>query len=158
MANAVAPIPPGFHSLTAHLIVQGAAQYIDFLKNAFGAEELHRSPGPGGKLMHVTMRIGDSMLMFADEFSEEFHMPPAVRGNLPVVINLYVTDANAAWERALAAGCTVRFPIGDQFWGDRYGQVFDPFGFTWSIAQCIKNVTPEEAQAELMKTMGGGHS
>src|SRR5438128_2458942 len=100
MANPVQPIPPGFHSLTPHLNVQGAAKYIEFLQRAFGGVEIHRSPGPGGKLMHATVRIGDSMLMFADDFSEEFHMPPFATGNLPFVINLYVEDADAAWERA----------------------------------------------------------
>jgi uncharacterized glyoxalase superfamily protein PhnB len=157
MSNPVTPIPPGFHSLTLHLNVDGAAKYIDFLKAAFGAEELHRSPGPGGKLMHATVKIGDSLMMLADDFCKEFGMPEMVKGNLPVVINLYVDDANAAWEKALAAGCEVRFPIGDQFWGDRYGQVRDPFGFYWAISQHIEDVTPEEAQARAAKAFGGGH-
>src|SRR5215203_3412910 len=117
MSNSVSPIPPGFHSLTIHLNVDGAAKYIEFLQRAFGAEETHRSPGPGGKLMHATVRIGDSLMMFADDFSKEFNSPPFVKGNLPFVINLYVPDADAAWARALEAGCTVRFPLGDQFWG-----------------------------------------
>lgn len=155
MPNEVTPIPPGFHSLTIHLSVQGAAAYADFLKRAFGAEEMHRSPGPGGKLMHVTVRIGDSMLMFADDFAEEFHMPPMVRGNLPVVINLYVPDANAAWAQAVAAGCEVKMPLADQFWGDRYGHLRDPFGFTWAIAQTIEKVSPEEAQERSKKMFGG---
>ena len=158
MSNAVPPIPPGFHSLTPHLVVDGAAEYIDFLKRAFNAQEMHRSPGPGGKLMHVTVKIGDSMLMFADDFTEEFHMPPMVRGNLPFVITLYVPDANATWAQAVAAGCEVKMPLADQFWGDRYGHLRDPFGFTWAISQCIEIVSPEEAQARFAKSMGGGHS
>lgn len=155
MPNEVAPIPPGFHSLTMHLSVQGAAAYADFLKRAFNAEETHRSPGPSGKLMHVSVKIGDSMLMFADDFSEEFHMPPTVRGNLPLVISHYVEDANAAWEKALAAGCKVKMPLADQFWGDRYGQLSDPFGFTWAICQQVEIVSPEEAQARSAKVFGG---
>jgi len=156
MSNAVPPIPPGFHSLTPHLVVDGAAEYIDFLKRAFNAQEMHRSPGPGGKLMHVTVKIGDSMLMFADDFSTEFGMPPVVRGNLPLVMSYYVEDANSAWEQAVAAGCTVRMPLGDQFWGDRYGQLSDPFGFVWAICQAIEIVAPEEAQARFAKQMSGG--
>jgi PhnB protein len=158
MPNQVTPIPPGFHSVTVHLNVKGATAYIDFLKKAFNAVEMHRSPGPGGKLMHATVKIGDSMVMFADDFSEEFHMPPFVTGNLPFVINLYVPDADAAWAQALAAGCEVKFPLANQFWGDRYGQVRDPFGFTWAITTRIEEVTPKEMQERSAKMMGGGHS
>src|SRR3954452_1634174 len=113
MANTVSPIPPGFHTITPHLSVEGAAKYSEFLKQAFRAEEIRRSPGPGGKLMHVLMKVGDSMMMFADDFSEEFHMPPPVRGKLPVVFNLYVEDADATWAQALAAGCEVVMPLAD---------------------------------------------
>jgi len=111
MSNPVNAIPKGFHSLTPHLNVKGAVAYADFLKLAFNAVETYRSPGPGGKLMHVQMRIGDSMIMFADDFSEEFQMPPFVQGNLPFVLNLYVPDADATWTQAIAAGCQIKFPI-----------------------------------------------
>src|SRR5689334_25295998 len=111
MSKPANPIPQGFHSLSTHLMVNGAAAYIDFLKRAFNAVEVSRSPGPGGKLMHVQMRIGDSMIMFADDFSEEFHMPPFVRGNFPFVLQLYVPDADATWAQAVAAGCEVKFPM-----------------------------------------------
>lgn len=157
MPNEVTPIPPGFHSLTIHLSVQGAAEYMDFLKRAFGAEELQRSASPGGKLLHARVRIGDSILMFADDFTEEFRLPPLVRGNLPFVINLYVADANATFEKAVAAGCQVRMPLADQFWGDRYGHLADPFGFTWAIAQRIEELTPEQMHARSAKMFGGGH-
>jgi PhnB protein len=157
MSNPVAPIPPGFHSLTLHLNVDGAAKYLDFLKAAFGAEETQRSPGPGGKIMHATVKIGDSLMMIADDFCKEFGMPPFATGNLPFAITLYVEDANAAWAKALAAGCEVKFPMADQFWGDRYGQVKDPFGFVWAIAQAIEVVGPEELQARQAKAFGGGH-
>jgi uncharacterized glyoxalase superfamily protein PhnB len=151
MAKNVNPIPPEFHSLTIHLNVDGAAKYIDFLKRAFGAVEMTRSPGPGGKLMHASIKVGDSVLMLADDLSAEFKMPPLVKGNYPFVIHLYVPDADATWKQALDAGCEVRFPIADQFWGDRYGQVKDPFGFYWSIATHIEDVTPEEAQKRAAK-------
>jgi uncharacterized glyoxalase superfamily protein PhnB len=157
MAKNISPIPPGFHSLTIHVNVDGAAKYIDFLKRAFGAEELHRSPGPGDKLMHASVKVGDSILMLADDFSAEFKMPPFLKGNFPFVIHLYVPDADAAWKRALDAGCEVKFPIADQFWGDRYGQVKDPFGFTWSIATHVEEVTPEEAQKRAAKSFGASH-
>src|SRR5215469_3662965 len=99
---ASSPIPPGFHSLTIHLMVKDAAGYIDFLKNAFGATEIRRSPAPGGKLMHAQVQIGDSMLMFADDFSAEMHLPPLAEGRMPFVINLYVPDADSTWKQALA--------------------------------------------------------
>ena len=150
------PIPPGFHSLTVHLMVKGAAGYCDFLKRAFNAVEVYRSPGPGGKLMHVQMQIGDSKLLLADDFCEEMHLPPLAEGRLPFVINLYVPDADAAWSQAVAAGCEVTFPIGDQFWGDRYGHVRDPFGITWAIASHKEDVTPEELEAR-QKAAFGGH-
>ena len=157
MSKPVTPIPPGYHSLTPHLNVEGAAAYIDFLTRAFGAVEIARSPGPGGKLMHVLMRIGDSMLMFADDLSAEFGMPPHVRGNLPFVLSLYVPDADATWAQALAAGCQVKHPIADQFWGDRYGQVSDPFGMTWAIATHKEALTPQEMQERGAKAFGAGH-
>jgi PhnB protein len=155
MSKAANPIPSGFHSLTPHLNVDGAARYVEFLKNAFDAVEIDRSPGPGGKLMHVTMRIGDSMIMFADDFSQEFKMPPFVTGNLPTMLHLYVPDADATWAKAVAAGCQVKMPIGDMFWGDRYGHVLDPFGFTWAIATRKEDLTPEEMRQRSAKMFGG---
>ena len=152
------PIPPGFHSLTAHLSVNGAAAYSDFLKRAFNAVEMARSPGPGGKLMHVEVRIGDSPLMFADDFTAEFGMPPLAEGRLPFHLHLYVPDADATWNQAVAAGCEVVMPIADQFWGDRYGHVRDPFGFLWSIATRKEELTPQELQERQAKAFGEGHS
>ena len=152
------PIPPGFHSLTAHLSVNGAAAYIDFLQRAFNAVEIARSPGPGGKLMHVEVRIGDSLLMFADDFTAEFGLPPLAQGRLPVHLHLYVPDADATWNQAVAAGCEVVMPIADQFWGDRYGHVRDPFGFLWSIATRKEDLTPEELQERQAKAFAGGHT
>jgi Uncharacterized protein conserved in bacteria len=153
MAKTANPIPPEFHTLTPHLSVVGAAKYIDFLKKAFDATELGRSPGPGGKLMHATVRIGDSVLMLADHFPE--FAPPIAQGYWPVVLSLYVPDADAAFKKAVAAGCEVTFPLADQFWGDRYGQVKDPFGFTWAIATHKEELTPEEIRARAPKAFGG---
>ena len=155
MAQTTTPIPPGFHTLTPHLSVNGAARYIDFLQRAFGATEVHRAPGPGGKLMHALVRIGDSMLMLADHFPE-FGAPPIAEGHWPVILNLYVPDADACFEKAIAAGCEVKFPLADQFWGDRYGHVKDPFGFTWAIATHKEDLTAAEMQERQAKAFGGG--
>jgi len=154
----VTPIPPGFHSLTVHLSIQkGAADYIEFLKKAFSAVELNRSPGPGGKLMHALVRIGDSMVMMADDFTgmPGCEMPPLAQGRLPFVLNLYVPDADATWKQAVDAGCEVLMPISNMFWGDRYGHVKDPFGFTWAISSRIEELTPQQMQERAAKAFGG---
>jgi len=157
MAKSTTPIPPGYHTLTPHLSVNGAAKYIDFLTQAFGAIEGGRAPGPGGKLMHAQVKIGDSILMFADHFPE-MGAPPIAQGHWPVVLHVYVPDADAAFARAVKAGCQVVMPLGNQFWGDRYGQVKDPFGFTWAIATHKEDLTPAEMQERQSKMMskGGG--
>jgi uncharacterized glyoxalase superfamily protein PhnB len=148
------PIPPGFHTLTPHINVKGAAQFIDFVKRAFGAVEVARHAAPDGRLMHATVRIGDSVLMLADDFPE-FCGSQIAEGRWPFVLNLYVPDADAVWSQALAAGAEVAFPIGDQFWGDRYGQVRDPFGFTWAIATHREDVSPEELKKRQSAAFGG---
>jgi PhnB protein len=155
MAKATNPIPAGFHSLTPHLTVNGAAKYIDFLKQAFGGKELHRSPGPGGRVMHASVLIGDSVIMLADHFPE-MGAPPIAQGHWPMVLHLYVPDADATFEQAKAAGCQVTFPLADQFWGDRYGHVKDPFGFIWAIATHVEEVSPEEMQQRQAKLFGTG--
>ena len=137
-------MPPGFSTVTPHLVINGATAYIDFLKRAFSAVEVARSPGPNGKLMHVEMRIGDSVLMFADDFGPEFGMPPLAQGRMPFHLHLYVPDADATWNQAVAAGCQVAMPIADQFWGDRYGHVMDPFGVSWAIATRKEELTHDE--------------
>ena|SRR5437867_7714793 len=155
MAKANSPIPPGFHTLTLHLTIQsGAASYIDFLKRAFNAVEVGRHMGPGGKIMHAEVRIGDSALMFNDDFPE-FGLPPVAEGRWPFVLNLYVPDADATFAQATAAGCQATMPLADQFWGDRYGQVKDPFGFTWAIASRKEDLTPEELHQRQAAMFGG---
>lgn len=108
--------------------------------------------------MHALMRIGDSVIMFADDFGAEFGMPPLAQGRLPFHLNLYVPDADAAFQQAVAAGCEVTMPLADQFWGDRYGHVRDPFGFSWAIATRKEELTPEEMQERAAKAFGQGHS
>ena len=150
MSQTVSYIPEGFHTITLHLTVKGASDYMEFLKKAFNAEEISRSPMPDGRLMHASVRIGDSPLMFNDHFPE-MGAKPIPEGRWPVCLHLYVPDADAQWAQALAAGCTVVFPLQDQFWGSRYGQVQDPYGFVWSIATVKENLTPEEVDQRAKK-------
>jgi PhnB protein len=148
MNEAVKPIPEGMHSVTPHLVCAGAADAIEFYKQAFGAIERGRMPGPDGKVMHAQIKIGDSHIMLADEFPDFGSLGPKSLGGTPVTIHLYVPDADAVFQRALDAGATVKMPIGDMFWGDRYGILTDPFGHSWSIATHMKDMTPEQmAQA-----------
>jgi len=156
MAKAKNPIPEGFQSLTPHITVKGAANYLDFLKRAFNAVEVSRAPAPDGKLMHAHVRIGDSNLMLNDDFPE-FGAPPIAEGHWPLTLHLYVADADAAFAQAVEAGCTVTMPLADQFWGDRYGNVKDPFGFNWAIATHIEDPTPEELKEREAKLFEGGH-
>ena len=140
----VNPIPIGFHTITPHLIVANAADAVEFYQEAFGAREVSRMRGPRGKLMHVEMHIGTSRFLLADEFREHGQTGPRAIGGTPVTIHLYVEDADATFERAVAAGARALMPLEDMFWGDRYGQVEDPFGHRWAIASRIEDLTREE--------------
>lgn len=147
----VKPVPEGMHTITPHLVCAGAADAIEFYKKAFDAEEVMRLPGPDGKLGHAMLRIGDSLLMLADEFPQwESFGPLSLKGS-PVTLHLSVADVDKAFERALAAGAAVRMPLADMFWGDRYGIVEDPFGHRWSLATHIRDVSAEEMAAEMAK-------
>ncbi|HYM00296.1 MAG TPA: VOC family protein [Blastocatellia bacterium] len=155
MSESKNPIPEGFHTVTAHLTIDGAANYIDFLKNAFNAVELSRADGPGGKIMHAQVRIGDSFLMLNDYFPE-FGANAFGKGAYPFTLHLYVKDADAAFAQATNAGCKVSMPLADQFWGDRYGVVDDPFGFRWSIATHKEDVAPADLEARVSKMFSAG--
>jgi PhnB protein len=152
--SSVKPIPEGMHTLTPHLVCADASSAIDFYKKAFGATELARMPGPNGKLMHGAVRIGDSVLMLVDEMPEWGSLGPKALKGSPVTIHMYVEDADAALARAVAAGAKVTMPLADMFWGDRYGQIEDPFGHRWSIATHIRDASPEEMRQAMAK-MGG---
>lgn len=158
MNQAVRPIPAGFHSVTPHLVCEGAAEALAFYQQCFGAVEVARMPGPGGKIMHAEMRIGDSRVMLCDDFPEYGSRGPLALGGSTVVIHLYVPDADAVWERALAAGAKPLMPLGDAFWGDRYGQLADPFGHRWAIATHIRDMTPQEIEEAMTKEMPSGRS
>jgi len=155
MPQQVSPIPAGFHTLTPHICVDGAAAYSEFLTRAFGAVETGRATGPGGKLIHVEARIGDSVLMFSDDFSAEFNMPPLATGRFPVHLQVYVPDADATYNQAVAAGATPMMPMADQFWGDRYGMVRDAHGIVWAIATRKESLTPEQLRERQAKAFGG---
>lgn len=153
MTNATTkPVPAGMHTVTPHLICGGAADAIEFYKKAFDATETSRLPGPGGKLMHASIRIGDSTVMLVDEMPEHGAMGPKSLKGSPVTIHLYVDDVDAFTTRAVAAGATVTMPVTDMFWGDRYGQLEDPFGHHWSVATHVRDVTPAQMH-EAMQAM-----
>ena len=145
------PIPEGMHSVTPHLVCAGAAQAIEFYKQAFGATELARLPGPQGRIMHAAVRIGDSTVMLADEMPEWGSLGPKSLKGSPVTIHLYVPDADAFVARAAKAGAKVTMPVAEQFWGDRYGKVEDPFGHHWSVATHVRDVTGDEMKQAMQK-------
>jgi uncharacterized glyoxalase superfamily protein PhnB len=138
------PIPEGTHTVTPHLVIKGAAAAIDFYAKAFGAREHYRMPGADGRIGHAEIQIGDSLIYVADEFPQMGQRSPKAYGGSPVTIHLYVADCDASYAQAVAAGAKVRSPLMDMFWGDRYGQVEDPFGHRWSIATHKEDVSPEE--------------
>jgi uncharacterized glyoxalase superfamily protein PhnB len=150
----VKPVPDGYHTLTPYLVIRDAAKAIEFYKKAFGAKETFRMPGPGGKIMHAELQIGDSMLMLAEEMPEYGAKSPQALGGSPVNVFLYVEDADKVFNQAVAAGATVTMPLADQFWGDRYGKLADPFGHQWSVATHKEDVAPEEMAKRAAKAMG----
>jgi uncharacterized glyoxalase superfamily protein PhnB len=144
MATKAQAIPKGHHTVTPSLFVAGAAKAIDFYKKALGAEELMRFPAPDGKIMHAELRIGDSIIMLADEMPDQGGRSPKSIGGTPVSFFVYGENVDAAWQRAVDAGAKPIVPLDDQFWGDRTGCLEDPFGHQWWLAQHIKDMTPEE--------------
>ena len=150
--QSVKHIPEGMHTVTPHLVCAGAGAAIDFYKKAFGATETARMPGPGGKLIHASVRIGDSTVMLVDEMPEWGSLGPKALKGTPVVIHLYVDDVDAFTARAVAAGAKVTMPVADMFWGDRYGQIEDPFGHRWSVATHVRDVSPADMQQAMQKS------
>jgi PhnB protein len=148
----VKPIPEGYHTATPYLIVVGAAKAIEFYKQAFGATELMRFPGPGGTIMHAEIKIGDSPIMLADEMPEMDARSPQSYGGSPVGIMLYMPDVDAQFKQAVAAGAKVVRPLTDQFYGDRSATLIDPFGHKWTLATHKEDVSMQEMQRR-MKAM-----
>jgi PhnB protein len=133
--------------ITPHIVVQGAERAAAFYRDAFGAEELDRIPTPDGRLMSVRLRIGDGLLHLADEFPEMGVLAPPSFGGTAVVLALDVADADAVFAQAITAGAEVRQALADMFWGDRHGQLEDPFGHRWNVSQHLRDVPHEEVVA-----------
>ena len=146
MAKQAQAIPKGYHTVTPSIVVAGAAKAIDFYKKALGAEEVMRFPGPGGTIMHAEIRVGDSVVMLADEMPEQGGRSPKSYGGTPVSFFVYKDNVDAAWKRAVDAGAKEIMPLQDMFWGDRTGCLEDPFGHRWWLAQHVQDLTPEEIQ------------
>jgi PhnB protein len=150
---AVNPIPAGYHSATPYLIVKGAARALAYYKKAFGATELMRFEGPGDKIAHSEIKIGDSIIMVADEHPEMGYRSPETLGGSPVGLCLYVPDVDALFSQAIAAGGKEVRPLKDQFYGDRSGTLTDPFGHQWTISTHIEDVSQEECHRRMMTMM-----
>ena len=145
MAKATRAVPEGYHNVNVQLVLDNAAQAIEWYQRGLGAEELSRSLGPDGKIMHAELRIGDSRVMLNDPVMGQ--KGPKALGGSPASLWLYVDDCDALFNRAVAAGAEVKMPMGDQFWGDRCGAVLDPHGYQWSIATHKEDLTHEEIES-----------
>jgi PhnB protein len=143
---AVKPVPDNYPRITPYLCIDGAAEAIDFYKKAFGATERMRMAAPGGKVGHAEIEIAGALIMLADEYPEIEFRSPLSYGGSPVVIHMYVEDVDAFCDRAVAAGATLLKPVADQFYGDRSGQLRDPFGHLWSVATHKEDLSADEMQ------------
>ena len=151
----VKPIPDGYPQVTPYLCVDGAAAAIEFYEKAFGATERMRMPSPGGKVGHAELELGESIIMLADEHPEMGVLSPKSIGGSPVTISVYVEDVDAVFDAAVAAGAIAVRAVEDQFYGDRSGQLEDPFGHRWSVASHVEDVPPEEMEKRMAEFMGG---
>jgi PhnB protein len=143
---AVQPIPEGYNTVSPYLAVDDAEKAIEYYKKAFGAEETVRMNAPDGRIGHAELEIGDSHLMLSDPFPQSSTKPPTELGGTSVSIFMYVEDVDAVVQKAVDQGATVTMEVEDQFWGDRFGSITDPFGHNWSIATHIEDLTPEEIE------------
>jgi PhnB protein len=149
-------VPEGQHTITPHIVVRGAAEAAVWYERALGALEAgHRIEAPDGRLIHLELRFGDSSVMVADEFPEMDVRSPLSVGGTSIVLQILAGDVDSLWRRAVDAGATILHPIQDQFWGERQGQIGDPFGHRWNIARHERDVPPEEVQAAANRAFGG---
>jgi uncharacterized glyoxalase superfamily protein PhnB len=156
MPDKVKAVPAGYHTITPHITVREADKALEFYKNAFGAVVQHVARMPNGKVMHAELQIGDSKLMLNEEAPEFGTLSPLANGGAGVTLHIYLENVDAAFNRAVSAGAEVKMPLMDQFWGDRYGLLADPYGHRWSMAAHIKDMSQEEmqrAQDEMMANM-----
>jgi PhnB protein len=149
MTEKISHIPKGYHSATPYLLVRGAAEAIEFYKNAFGAVEIMRMPAPGGKIGHAEIKIGDSHIMLADENPEMGYIGPQQLGGTPVSILIYVEDVDRTFTEALAGGATQQRPLENKFYGDRMGTLIDPFGHQWHVATHVEDVSEDEMRRRM---------
>jgi|ERR671923_406423 PhnB protein len=155
---AAKPIPEGYHTVSPYLAVESAAEAIEFYKKAFGAKERVRMDAPGGGIAHAEVEIGDSVVMLSDPFPQASTRPPKELGGTSASVMMYVEDVDAVVKQAVDAGATVLMEVADQFWGDRFGTIQDPFGHSWSISTHVEDLTPEEIAERgkaAMAEMGG---
>ncbi len=143
---AVQPIPEGYNTVSPYLAVDDAAKAIEYYTKAFGAEETVRMNGPDGKIGHAELKIGDSHIMLSDPFPQSSTKPPPELGGTSASIFMYVEDVDAVVQKAVDQGATVTMEVEDQFWGDRFGSITDPFGHNWSIATHVEDLSPEEIE------------
>ncbi|ACB76617.1 VOC family protein [Opitutus terrae] len=152
--SAVKPVPEDMHTVTPHLVCAGAAAAIEFYKKAFAAVEVTRVPGPEGKLIHGSVRIGNSLVILADEFPDWGSTSPKTLEGTSVTIHLSVENADRVAETAVQAGAKIIIPVADAFWGDRYGVLEDPFGHRWSVGTHVRDVSPEDIQKAATELCG----
>lgn len=150
-------IPEGIHTITPHIVVRDAGRAAEWYKQALGAEERGRIPVPGGKFMQIELWFGDSAVMLADEFPEAGILSPLAIGGTPVVLHFSTENVEALWKRAIDAGATILQPLQEQFWGDLHGQILDPFGYRWGLAQHVRDVSSEE-MVRIAATLFGGQA
>ena len=152
MAGAVKQALDDFHTITPHLVVRDAARAIEFYCRAFGAAELYRNAAPDGKsIMHAELLLGNSRFLLHDEFPDQGMLSPLAYQGTAITLHLYVDDVDTVFNRAVKEGAEVLMPLADQFWGDRYGIIRDPFGHKWSLATRLEDLSPKELQAQAEK-------
>jgi PhnB protein len=149
------PVPEGYHTVSAYLAVDDAERAIEYYTKAFGAKEVVRMSAPGGKIGHAELEIGDSRIMLSDPFPQASTRPPKDLGGTSASVFMYVEDVDALVKQATDAGATVTMEVADQFWGDRFGTITDPFGHVWSIATHVEDVPPEEMERRGREAMAG---
>ena len=152
---ATKPIPEGYHTVSPYLAVEDAASAIEYYKRAFGAKERVRMDAPGGKIGHAELEIGDSVVMLSDPFPQSSTKSPKELGGTSASVMLYVEDVDEVFKQAVDAGAKVTMEVENQFWGDRFGSVLDPFGHSWSIATHVEDVPPEEMAERAKEAMAG---
>jgi PhnB protein len=154
---AVKPVPDGYHTATPYLIVSDAARALEFYQRAFGAEELMRFAAPDGKIGHAEIKIGDSVIMLADELPQMGYRGPKTLGGSPVSILIYMDDVDARFARALDAGAVQTRPVENRFYGDRSGTLADPFGHVWTLSTHVEDVPPDELARRAEAVMKQSH-